>query len=560
MRRIVFAIFLLLVAATAFAAEPAPAFPSDQDIRAILADRIDAQHQGVGIVVGVVEPNGRRVVSYGTFDGDDRKVDGNTLFEIGSATKVFTSLLLANAVARGEVALDDPVSKYLPETVKVPERANRKITLADLATHTSGLPRLPTNLAPKDPSNPYADYTVAQLYAFLSSYDLPRDIGSKYEYSNLGAGLLGHVLARRAGTDYETLVRTRIAGPLSMKSTIVKLDDASKQRLAPGHDAQGRRVSNWDLPTLAGAGVLRSTADDLLTFISANLGLTKSSLAPAMASMLKTRRPTGTPGLEIALGWHVATKGDFEIVWHNGGTGGYRSYIAFDPRRHTGVVVLANMFTDRGVDDIGRHLLEPSFPLVAAPKARKEIAVDAKVLNGLTGRYELAPGFVLTVTREGNRLMTQATGQGKVEVFAESPREFFLKVTDAQLTFQTDEGGRATGLVLHQGGRNVPGKRIGDAEPAKERKEIALDPAVLDRYVGRYNLAPNFEIAITREGNHLFLQATAQPKFEMFAEGAHDFFLKAVDAQVTFVSAGTEKAKSLVLHQNGRDMPAARVE
>jgi hypothetical protein len=345
-----------------------------------------------------------------------------------------------------------------------------------------------------------------------------------------------------------------------MKSTTITLDGAQQQRLAPGHDARGKRVANWDLPTLAGAGALRSNVDDLLTFVSANLGLSQSSLFPAMTAMLKTRRATGTLGLAIALGWHVTTKGDSEIVWHNGGTGGYRSFIGFDPKKQAGVVVLSNLSMEGGVDDIGRHLLDPSVALAAAAKERKEIAVDAKVLEGLTGRYELAPGFILTVTREGNRLMTQATGQSKVEVFAESPTEFFLKVTDAQLTFQTDESGRATGLVLHQGGRNIPAKRIGDAEPAKERKEIAVDAGVLDRYVGRYQLAPGFAIAITREGDHLFLQATAQPKFELYAEGDHDFFLKAVDAQVTFVSEGAEKAKRMVLHQNGKDVPGDRVE
>lgn len=556
MKRLLIAAFFLLIAFTTSAAEGPRAFPPDQDIRAILADRVDARHQGVGIVVGVIDASGRRVISYGSFDKDKKAVGADTLFEIGSATKVFTSLLLADAVVRGEVKLDDPVAKYLPTTVKVPERGGKKITLLDLATHTSGLPRLPANLAPKDPANPYADYSVAQLYEFLSSYQLPRDIGSKYEYSNLGAGLLGHALARRAGTDYETLLRTRITTSLSMKDTVITLDDSRKARLAPGHDAQLQRVGNWDLPALAGAGAIRSTAADLLTLLSANLGLTKSTLAPAMASMLKTRRPTGTAGLEIALGWHVTTKGDSQIVWHNGGTGGYRSFIGFDPRKSAGVVVLANTFTDAGVDDIGMHLLDPSSPLA---KGRKEIALDEKTLEGLTGRYELAPGFILNVTREGTHLMTQATGQGKVEVFAESPREFFLKVTDAQLTFKTDEAGHATSLVLHQGGRDVPAPRIGDAAAVKERKEIAVDPALLDRYVGRYQLAPNFIIAITLEGDQLFLQATGQPKFPMFAEGARDFFLKVVDAQVTF-SGEEGKAKSLVLHQNGRDMPAGRIE
>ena len=191
---------------------------------------MDAYHQGVGIVVGVIEPQGRRFVSYGSLQkGGTRRPDADTVFEIGSVTKVFTSLLLSDMVQRGQVSLDDPVSKYLPDGVKVPERNGRAITLVDLATHTSGLPRLPGNLHPKDPANPYADYSSEQLYEFLSTYQLPRDVGSKFEYSNLGGGLLGFALARRAGTDYESLVRSRITAPLGMKSTGITLSPGNER-------------------------------------------------------------------------------------------------------------------------------------------------------------------------------------------------------------------------------------------------------------------------------------------------------------------------------------------
>ena len=278
---------------------PPSLLPSDAEIRKILVDRIDVQHQGVGIVIGVIGPQGRRVIAYGSLEkGDPRPLNGDTIFEIGSATKVFTSLLLADMVQRKQVALDDPVAKYLPATVKMPERNGRSITLLDLSTHTSGLPRLPGNMKPKDPGNPYADYSVEQLYQFLSGYQLTRDIGSTYEYSNLGGGLLGHVLARRAGKDYEALVESRICAPLGMKSTAITLTPQIKARLAVGHNARLEPVKNWDLPTLAGAGALRSTGNDLLIFLAANLGYSKSPLAPAMAAMLKTRRPTGQSGLE----------------------------------------------------------------------------------------------------------------------------------------------------------------------------------------------------------------------------------------------------------------------
>jgi CubicO group peptidase (beta-lactamase class C family) len=536
----------------------AAAVVSDADIRAILADRIDVQHQGVGIVVGVIDPSGRRVVAYGKTAKDGTPVDANTVFEIGSVTKVFTSLLLADMVQRGEVALTDPVSKYLPPNVKMPERGGKKITLIDLATHTSGLPSLPSNFHPKDPANPYADYTVAQLYEFLATVALTRDIGSRYEYSNLGGGLLGQVLARRAGTDYETLVRTRILDRLGMKSTAITLSKAMKDRLAIGHDAGLQPVSNWDLPTLAGAGALRSDVNDLLTFLAANLALDKSPLTAAMTAMLATRRPTGVPNLDIALGWHISTINGHEIVWHNGGTGGYRTWIGFDPKSRTGVVVLSNTSTNTGVDDIGAHLLDPTVPLVQATKQAK---VDPAILDRYTGRYALAPTFVITVTREGDHLYAQATSQPRFEIFAKDDRNFFYKVVDAQLTFVVDANGRATSLVLHQNGADHTGKRVeGDPPPAKERKEIAVDPKIFDGYVGRYQLAPNFILTITRDGGHLYTQATGQPRFEIFAESVHDFFVKDFDAQLTFVVDANGRATSVVLHQGGRDAPAKRIE
>ncbi len=436
--------------------------PPDSEIRKILIERIDSFHQGVGIVVGVVDAHGRRIVAYGSLDkGDARPLNGDTVFEIGSATKVFTSLLLADMVQRGEVALADPVAKYLPAEVKVPERNGRSITLLDLSTHTSGLPRMPSNFQPKDSANPYADYTVKQLYDFLSGYQLTRDIGSKFEYSNLGGGLLGQALAHRAGMDYESLVQARITGPLGMHSTAIALTPDMKARLAIGHNTNLEATSNWDLPALAGAGALRSTANDMLTFLAANLGYVKSPLAPAMASMLAVRRPTGVGGLgEIGLGWLVAKSSENEIVWHNGGTGGYRSFVGFEPKTGAGVVVLSNTFTTAGVDDIGMHLLDSSVPLLPAPKEHKEITVDPKLFDGYLGQYQLAPNFILTITREGDKLFAQATNQPKFPIFPEGEKAFFLKVVDAQITFETDTTGKAVSLTLHQSGRDMPAKRI----------------------------------------------------------------------------------------------------
>ena len=426
----------------------------DSAIRTILQERVTSK-RAVGLVVGVLDHGQRKIFTAGTADAPGVALDGNTVFEIGSITKVFTASLLADMVARGEVRLDDPVAKYLPPSVRVPSRNGKQITLLDLATQSSGLPRMPNNFTPKDQNNPYADYTVDQMYAFLSAYELSRDIGAQYEYSNLGVGLLGHALSRRAGKSYEALVTERILKPLGMSDTKITLDAAAKSHLALGHSANGAAAANWDLPTLAGAGAIRSTANDMLKFIAANLDSTSKPLGPVLATTHYARRDVDAAQMKIGLNWHILNAFGRPLVWHNGGTGGYRSFIGMDAATQRGVVVLSNQSI--GADDIGFHLLDARAPLAPAPKVRKEIAVDPALLETYVGVYQLSPTFSLTITREGASLFGQATGQPKIEMFAESPTEFFLKDVDAQITFEKDPAGKVTRLILHQGGMNVPG-------------------------------------------------------------------------------------------------------
>ena len=367
-------------------------------------------------------------------------------------------------VNRKEVSLDDPAAKYLPEKFKMPERSGKSITLLDLSTHSSGLPPIPSNLKPKDVANPYAGYSVDDLYQFLSGYPLPRDPGSEVEYSNLGAGLLGHLLACRAGTDYESLIGDRITQPLSMPDTGITLSSSMKQRMAIGHNAMLTPVANWDLPTLAGAGALRSSANDMLTFLEAFLGYKDTPLAPVMKAMLEVRRPVGKIKIEIGLAWHILGGS----AWHSGGTGGFRSFVAYDPKQRIGVVVLSNASTPSGVDDIGGHLLNPKLPLAnpEPPKQRTEIHIDPKLLDNYTGRYQLARDRIFEITRDGDRLFAQGFGvQGvggpKFEMFAESEKNFFVKVTGSQINFETGPNGRATGLVMHRAGREpMPAVRL----------------------------------------------------------------------------------------------------
>ena len=255
--------------------------PSNDEIRALLAERME--HNGVGIVVGVIEPAGRRIVAYGKSGArDGRPLDGDTVFQIGSVTKVFTGLLLADMAQRGEVNVDDPVSKYLPPGIKMPQRG-RPITLIDLSKHFSALPSMPTNFSLQARPNPYEAYTAELLYQFLSSYELPREPG-KQEYSNLGVALLGRLLARHAGMEYEPFLRERVLVPLGLKDTSITLNRDQARRLAPGHDRFLEPVETWNLLAMPASGALRSTANDLLNFLAFNLGVQPTPLYPAMGT------------------------------------------------------------------------------------------------------------------------------------------------------------------------------------------------------------------------------------------------------------------------------------
>jgi len=426
-----------------------PAFPDDAKLLELLKSRVE-DGRATGLVLGVMEADGStRIVAYGDPGAGRQPLGPDTVFEIGSVTKTFTTTLLADMAQRGEVSLDTPAQQYAPPGMTLPTRNGKAITLAHLATQNSGLPRLPDNMSFADMSNPYADYTTDQLNQFLSTYQLPRDPGAEVEYSNLGMGVLGNILAHRAGQSYEQLVQERILNPLGMTATAITLTPEMQAALAQGHSADGAPAALWDLPTLAGAGALRSSMADMLKYLAANLGEPQTDLERAMRSAHQPRAPF-PPNGQIGLGWiTLKTKAGDSIVFHDGGTGGFGAIIGFDPKRNVGLVLLGNR---TGVpEDIALHLMDPAIPLTpppTPPAQRTEVAVPAETLSSYAGVYALDAmnTFKLTVTFENGQLHMQATGQGKYPIFPESQTKFFLKVVDAQVTFAADH------LILHQGG------------------------------------------------------------------------------------------------------------
>ncbi len=296
--------------------------------------------QASGAVVAFVSGGGIRVLGFGeTAAGSGRAPDGDTVYQIGSLTKLFTGLALADMVGRGQVGLDDPIETLLPPGTRVPEFSGKKITLRHLANHVSGLPRMPSNFNPADPLDPYADYDAGLLYAFLASHALASEPGAKAEYSNVGAGLLGHALAFKAGVSVDELLERRVCAPLGMTDTFARLDASRQARLAPGYYL-GQEVPPWTFSALGGAGALRSTADDMSRFVSAQLGLSATPLASAIA---KTHQD--------ALFWQAAPIAGGFLLGHCGGTFGHQACLVLDTAASRGVILLLNAGPLSATDD-----------------------------------------------------------------------------------------------------------------------------------------------------------------------------------------------------------------
>jgi CubicO group peptidase (beta-lactamase class C family) len=324
-----------------------------------------ANRRTPGVIVGIIDASGKRLVLSAGVQSEQHPVkpDINTMYEIGSVTKVFTSLLLADMSSKQEINLHDPISKFLPDTVQAPTWKGKEITLLNLSSHaTGGFPRMPDNYAALDESNPFADYTINQLYDYISRFKLVNEPGTQFAYSNSGYGLLGHILSERAGLDYEALVKERICKQLGLKNTTVVLTAAQLEHLATGHNEYGHVVHNWDLPAMAGTGALRSNMDDMLTFAAANLGLIQTPLWPAMQLSHIPRVFKGKYDGEVTMGWTAFEDKGHQFLWKDGTTGGYRSLVLLDVGRKTGIVIFSNSLNP--VNDMAYHMLDAQqYPL-----------------------------------------------------------------------------------------------------------------------------------------------------------------------------------------------------
>jgi len=459
-----------------------PAAASSQVLATEWRPRIDAlvrplieTERSAGIVVGVYHQGRRFFAGYGKTDLEGGRLpDEKTIFEIGSLTKVFTTLALARAVTDQGLRLATPVKDLLPPAAKVPRFGTREITLLDLATHYSGLPRIPENFRPADPMDPYQDYTRRELYAFLAGYRLPRTPGAAYEYSNLGAGLLGHALSLKSGKSYEQLILTGICRPLGLTDTSFVVPHRDLPRFAPGYGPDLNRVPHWQFDVLAPAGALRSTAADLLKFAVANMKAS-GAWGRAMTQTQTPRFPTSMPEMRTGLGWLVIPKGQYNIVWHNGGTYGFSSFLAFSREKGTAVVVLRNTasYMNGHTDRLGVDIMKCLLGLPGEPiSLEKEILVAGENLDAYVGMFAeekrpngpQAPGE-LRISRQGNRLAMTVGSDEEIILYPAAPAEFFSKGAPLKARFVRESGKGIVMVILSGAEEEKWVKKTGGEQP-----------------------------------------------------------------------------------------------
>lgn len=425
-----------------------------------LAQALIEEGLASGLVVGVTTREAQWIRGYGvTREDDPRPPDGATRFEVGSITKAFTGLLLAEAVARGEVTLEEPALAHAPNTGELTNLAD--VTLVDLATHTSGLPRMPPAFAPRDRQDPYAGHGRGAVFALLGGLRLGSQPGETYAYSNLGQGLLGELLVRASGTqDYASLLEERVARPLGLVATDagqVSNEEWTLEgwRCAEGHDLSGAPTNAWTFDLFEGAGAIRSTMEDMLRFA-------RSQFDPkgpaALAQQVHFDAPADGP--LVGLGWHHDRRRG--TVWHNGQTGGFHAWLELHPSEGVAVCVLSSSASGH-CERLGRGLYdllagtEEALPL----DLPRSTALDGALIEQVLGTYRFGPFQELEIRLEGSHVAAQMTYQDPVLL---SPRsedglEWVFWDVPARLVFEGSGTGPRTRVTLFQSGLELHGER-----------------------------------------------------------------------------------------------------
>lgn len=530
-----------------------PAFAmSDDDVRAALEQRFKSDRTGACVAAGVIGDGAIAEAYYCADPNSQRPYDEHTAFEIGSVTKTMTAALLAEFVARREVTLGDPLAKLLPPGTPVPSFNGREITIGEILTHTSGLPALPAGYRPPDPNNPYAGATERDLINALSTTRLTREPGAKWEYSNFALIVLSYALSKRSGKDYETLLRERLLAPLGMNETYVTRRPTNV-RLAQGHLPGGRAAAPWDFhPDMAGVGGVRATLSDMLRYLEGQLGTRESAITPALARTQE--QLLYIDGHRMGMTWNLSDRAGHTRIFHEGGTGGYSSFAGFDRAAKRAVVLLSDtaLTANGGLASLGFHLLDPSNP-VGGPHIAA--TADARLIDGLVGKYRFQSGLGLELRRNGGSLAIQADGQPEFEMGYDSAGDFYPLKFDAVLRPKRRADGTYS-FTWFQGGGALEVERTSPSVTTASKWTPTEEQ--LGDYVGNYPLTAGFALRISSSGPKLFVQGTGQRSIELASVERDVFVAESVGAEIDFERDAGGKVVFLTLKQRGQVLRGER--
>lgn len=429
-------------------ASPAKASIWSEDLKLKIDANVDLYFKNqsqVGLVVGVIRGNEIHFWSYGEkVKGAGIRPDADTFFEIGSITKTYTATLLALEVEKGTVSLQDPIERFWKD-LKGTDAG--KITLQELASHTSGLPRMPTNFVMMDLENPYKNYDAALLTEFLKSYKATAPGPHPHAYSNIGLGLLGFVLSEKLnGKSYADYLETNLLNPSGLRDTKTKLDPVAQPNFAQGHDTFFSFVPFWDLNVLDGAGVLKASARDLLRYLELNMNADSSLIGRAMSLAQTQLFPTTSKAVTVGLAWESRPFGRYNVIQHGGATGGYRADLMFDKNEKLGAVVLSN--TD----------FKPACVLAPVFEAECEIPkfqqLNMSTVPKLIGTFESAAiGLKAEVFFKNGQLGILAEGQAPLRLWAKSAFEYTIPDAKVDITFTSSAAGIVDQFEFKQAGQ-----------------------------------------------------------------------------------------------------------
>ena len=501
-----------------------------------VAERLESaiRHEFIGaVVVGYYDSGDVQYMNFGRVRKDSQEVPTEkTLFEIGSITKVLTAALAQVLIDSESLNWDSTVKASL-EDWRITNPRIRNITLRELATHSSGLPRMPLNWQATDPLDPYLGYDTKMLQAFISEFD-PSELKKEPVYSNLGFGLLGTIAANAAGKSYLSALKDLVLEPLGMHNTTVGVTNEIARDLAQGF-GQGAAIPNWNFEALAGAGAVLSSAEDMVQFIKKNVEQDDSNV---VGSLKKLQQVQVQPNQAFAWALDQSESGQ-PVFWHAGLTGGYACFVAISPEESKGWVLLATSIQGGLVNEIGRSFY--------APYQRTE-PMD---LSAYLGVYQLVQNLYMTFTERDNQLIAQATGQPEIQLSFVKDREFKFDPAGIVLTFADPKDGKSNSVSMNQRGQTLNGTRVEEHFGVPKREEVEIDKEVLKDYLGVYRLAPRVTFTIVARDDQLYSMITEQPTVPLFAMGEDRFFYKQVDAEILFERDTEGSVTGLTLIQNG---------